>query len=386
MKKLLLSTLMFLGMSADGADAQISITSLPFTPATTTFNSYDPSSSANLTSTIPTGWSANSSGTASYRGTGTGTSNAGGYWAYGSSGDYSLGVLHSASTAEITYSVSFTNNSGTTIQSLTLSWDYEQWRFANASGWDCSGTGQLAGNTTLNAKDFAGSSSGVNGTVATTQVASFNLTGLSITNGQSFGISWVTTDDASSDNGISIDNFSISASSGAPLPIELLSFSVKRSPTTDRLNWSTSCESSVTQFLVQRSDGYSDFSTQATVDAQVDNCRDARHYQYELPVHNAPISLYRLALRELSGMLSYSQTIRVGKANQATPVWIWPVPVRSQLHVEGAADGTPWRICNLMGQSVQQGVFSNVAIDLGSLPHGVYFLHHAAGVLRFEKE
>ncbi|MFN0034245.1 MAG: HYR domain-containing protein [Saprospiraceae bacterium] len=202
-----------------GVWGQISIAALPYTPATTNFNSYNPSNAANLTATIPTGWTAASSGTAAHNGQGTGTSATGGYWAYGASGEFSLGALRSGTPGNITYTVSYTNNSGATITSLRLGWDYEQWRYANTSGFNCTGTGSLSGNAILDGKDFAGGATGTNGVVSVTSIASFNLTGLNIANGQSFGISWVTTDISGSDNGISIDNFSITAVNCSALTI-----------------------------------------------------------------------------------------------------------------------------------------------------------------------
>ncbi|SCY60906.1 YDG domain-containing protein, partial [Flavobacterium caeni] len=189
--------------------AQVSIGSLPYTK-TDNFNSYNGSGPAAL----PTGWTM--LGATNYRGQGTGTSNTGGFYAFGSGSDYSLGALRSSSN-NYTYAVSFTNNTGSTITQLVISWNYEQWRYANTSGWDCTGTGALASNATLNGKDFVGSASGTSGSVTTTAVASFTLSGLSIANGQTFGIQWVTTDQGSSDNGVSIDDFSLQASgSGGP--------------------------------------------------------------------------------------------------------------------------------------------------------------------------
>jgi Putative metal-binding motif len=190
---------------------QISITSLPYKPAVTNFNSYNPSDATNFAATIPSGWSGSSSATSTYSGQGTGTTGTGGYWGLGSSSDFSLGALRSGTPGNITYSVSFVNNSGATISALNISWFYEQWRFSNTSGWDCSGTGALAGNATLNSKDFTGSASGTNGTVASSTVTPFLLTGLSIANGATFGISWTTTDASGGDNAISIDNFTLSA-------------------------------------------------------------------------------------------------------------------------------------------------------------------------------
>lgn len=173
----LIFLLLFSCAISSTASAQITVSSLPYNPVTTNFDTYNPNNATNFTATLPTGWSGSSSGSPAYRGQGNGTSTSGGYWAYGGSGEYSLGALRSAATGNITYSVNFVNNTGATITEITLSWDYEQWRFTNTSGWDCSGTGALSGNTTLNGKDFVGSSSGTNGSVSVTSVASFTLTG-----------------------------------------------------------------------------------------------------------------------------------------------------------------------------------------------------------------
>src|SRR5688500_1965438 len=174
---------------------QISILSLPYNPPVTDFNTYNPSSASNLALTIPAGWTAASSGTQVYNGQGTGSSGTGGYWAYGvtGSGEFSLGALRSGTPGNITYTVSFVNNSGATINSITLGWDYEQWRYMNTSGWNVSGTGALAGNATLDALDFTGLATGTPGIVTVTPVA-VTLSGLSIANGASFGINWITTD------------------------------------------------------------------------------------------------------------------------------------------------------------------------------------------------
>lgn len=202
---------------------QISITSLPAS-YTNNFNNYWPVTSvANSLATIhstgvgtglasaATGWAfVNPSGNLNQRGTGTGAT--AGVIAYGFTpgSEYSLGTFRT-STNEISYTISFVNNSGATINSLTLGWDYEQWRYANASGFNVTGTGVLATNTTLNSKDFAGTASGTNGVSTTTPVPYFVLSGLSIANGAAFGITWLTTDVTGADNGISIDNFYIYA-------------------------------------------------------------------------------------------------------------------------------------------------------------------------------
>lgn len=219
--KLLMIIVLFLGgMEGFG---QLSVNSLPYVPAAADFNLYNPSTSADLTTTIPFGWTASSSSvTPVYNGQGTGNGT-GGYWGFGISGDFSLGALRSGTPENITYTVSYINNSGSTITDLTMAWNYEQWRYANTSGWNCTGTGQLSSNVILNSKDFSGTATGTNGTVSSTQISSFTLTGLSILDGQTFGISWITTDPTGADNSISLDDFSILAIGSPAAPLATIS-------------------------------------------------------------------------------------------------------------------------------------------------------------------
>lgn len=170
---------------------------------------------AGTPATIPFGWTVSFSGNAVFNGTGAGTSATGGAWAYGTGSDFSFGALRTATPGNLTLAVALVNDTGATITDLTIQWNYEQWRYANISGFDLSGTGTLAGNVTVNAADFAGSASGTSGTPTATPI-SLTLSGLSIAPDATFGLSWVTTDASGSDNGIGIDDFAISA--GSPVP------------------------------------------------------------------------------------------------------------------------------------------------------------------------
>ncbi len=214
-------------MMASGLRSQINISNVPFTPGTENFNSYNPNSAANASTSIPSGWSFSCSGTSVFNGqtvAGTGT---GGYWAYSPilTSDFDLGALRDNTTGNITYKVDYTNNTGGLITSLVFSWDYEQFRFVNTSGWACAGTGALSGNTVLPTKNLVGASSSFLNTMIITSVSSFTLSGLSIANGATFGIAWTTTDDAGADNGIGIDNFSMSANATPSISISNASIS-----------------------------------------------------------------------------------------------------------------------------------------------------------------
>jgi len=183
------------------AQAQISFTGGTYTQ--------DANSFAGTLITVPTGWSYAFTGTATFNGVGTGTSTTGGAWAFGVSGENSFGALRSTTPGNITLAVNFTNNTGSTLTDLVIAFNYEQWRYANTSGWDLSGTGGLAGVSLVNSADFVGSATGTNGTPTSTPIL-LTLTGLSIANGSNFGLSWLTTDATGADNGVSVDDFSLS--------------------------------------------------------------------------------------------------------------------------------------------------------------------------------
>lgn len=223
--KVALSLLAFLILNQ--AIGQISITSLPYTPSAENFNSYDPNSATNATATLPGGWTFSCSGIAMYNGQTVSGTSAGGFWAYSpaSSGDFDLGALRDNSTGNISYQVDYVNNTGGLITSLVISWDYEQFRFANNSGWTCAGTGALAGNAILPTKNLVGASTSSLNTMIITTVPSFTLSGLSIANGATFGIVWTTTDDSGADNGIGIDNFSMSANATPSISISTATIS-----------------------------------------------------------------------------------------------------------------------------------------------------------------
>lgn len=190
------------------ATAQVSLSSLTYSE---NFNSF-----AGTALSMPAGWTASFSGTPTYGGTNGGTTATGGVWAFGTTGEYSLGALRSGTPGNITFDVSFTNNTGSTITSITFTWDYEQYRYQNTSGFTLAGTGALS-LASLSSYSLSGSATGTSGTATVTPV-SVTLSSLSISNGSSFGLRWVTTDLSGTDNNLAIDNFSMTATSAVPEP------------------------------------------------------------------------------------------------------------------------------------------------------------------------
>ncbi|MEO6833469.1 MAG: T9SS type A sorting domain-containing protein [Chitinophagaceae bacterium] len=366
---------------ANQSHGQISINALPFSPSVTDFDSYNPSSATDFSATLPTGWSGVSSGTAAYRGQGVGTSLSGGNWAYGGTGDYSLGALHSTIVGDITYSVNFINNSGTTIGSLLFSWDYKQFRFANNSGWECSGIGALSGNATLDAKDFNGSSTGTNGIPVTTCVSPFTLTNLSIANNATFGISWTTTDSALADNGVSIDNFVVRANQSA-LPIRIAKLEVlSKSASTIALRWKIESSEALRSTVLERSwDGLGFAPVKAFEEINAKNSSET--FLDKKP--NSGLNVYRLRMTDLVGNVSFSasQVVRI-EGKSLAEATVFPNPCAAELKVSFPFSEQPTEafIINFFGQPVRnfKSVQSGAGLDVSNIPAGQYLLQIVRG-------
>lgn len=194
-------------------------------------------------STLPGWYLINSLGNAlpTYN-AGIGDSNSGAFYSFGSASasDRALGGAASgggyfgspASGAVAGYiAVGFTNSTGTTITSIGLSFDGEQWRnggntsaqtmvmeygfgstFAGVANWSVAGAGfnfvSPIASSTAAAVDgnTAGLVSDLGGTISATWLV-----------GETLWIRWIERNDVGNDHGLAIDNFSMTVA-GAPIP------------------------------------------------------------------------------------------------------------------------------------------------------------------------
>lgn len=192
---------------------------------------FDSLVNSGTSSTTPTGWelaetgtNANTTYTAS-----VGSSSTGDTFSYGSlsATDRALGGLQSGSLAPRFGSV-YVNNTGATITSLALSYTGEQWRIGNTGAarddrldfqYNLGATAVSSTSGTwvdVNDLDFVNliktnaTTSALDGNIAGNRsTMSFTVTGLSISNGSTFVLRWVDFDATSSDDGLSIDDFSL---------------------------------------------------------------------------------------------------------------------------------------------------------------------------------
>jgi hypothetical protein len=321
---------------------------------------------------VPNGWSNGSDKNASYRGTGNGTKNPGGYWAYGSSGDFSLGNLTSISAGAITHCVSFQNNTGTTLTAMVLSYDFEQYRYGdNTNGFTVSGTGALA-SSSLAALNQNGSSSGTDGTVTVTP-KSISISGLNIAQGATFGICWSHSNGSGSDNGIAIDNFSLSSTL---LPIQLSRFSASVAKNDTYLSWETASEINAEMFVLERSFEQQSFEDIARIVAH-GSSDTPQTYSYRDVGLAKGIYLYRLRMTDLDGQFEYSALQHVAVNGGSSNPDVYPTLVHDQVHLNLTENDELVRILlfDSQGQILRsEEVSSKHILEVSDLQPGIYTL------------
>jgi uncharacterized protein len=196
-------------------------------------------SSGTANTAVPTGWDFSETGSnanTTYR-AGTGSDNTGDTYSFGATGnaERAFGGLRSGNLVPL-IGASFTNNTGGTITTLAISYTGEQWRLGqNTTGRAADRLDfQLSTNATslttgtwsdYDSLDFAspvvaGTVGALNGNIAPNRTAlTFTITGLNIANGASFWLRWADTDlIPGSDDGLSVDDFSLTPNGTAVLP------------------------------------------------------------------------------------------------------------------------------------------------------------------------
>jgi hypothetical protein len=218
----------------DGVPPPVSLATLG-SAYTQNFNSL--SLTGTLNTVTPDGWTfleAGSSANTTYA-AGTGSDNAGNTYSFGpaSNVDRAFGGLLSGSVVP-SVGASFVNNTGATITSLAISYTGEMWRAGvlNRNAADrldfqlstnatslatASGTWVDYNSLDYNSSNINAAAGALDGNAAANRtVISFTITGLSIANGAAFWIRWTDSDITSSDDGLAVDDFSLTPNGAAP--------------------------------------------------------------------------------------------------------------------------------------------------------------------------
>ncbi|HVH32823.1 MAG TPA: Calx-beta domain-containing protein [Tahibacter sp.] len=221
--------------AAGPVSAQVSLTTLG-SAYTQDFNTLANSGTTNTT--VPAGWAFLETGTSANTtyAAGTGSDTAGNTYSFGaaSSTERAFGALQSGSVIP-SIGAAFTNDTGATITDLAIAFTGEQWRIGNNTtarddrldfeySTDATGlgTGTWTAVTALNFVNpikTAASAGLLDGNAAANRTAvSGSISGLSIPAGTTFWIRWKDFNATGADDGLAIDDFSLTPSGAVPLP------------------------------------------------------------------------------------------------------------------------------------------------------------------------
>ncbi|MBI5653890.1 MAG: hypothetical protein HZC40_26095, partial [Chloroflexi bacterium] len=203
------------------------------TPGAAYTQDFNTLANTGTSSTVPTGWDfvETGSGANTIYTAGTGSATAGDTYSFGATGntERAFGGLLSGSVVP-TIGAQFTNNTGVAITSLAISYTGEMWRagVTNRGAADrldfqtsTDATSLTTGTwTDINNLDFSSpntmaTAGALDGNSATNRTAiSYTITGLSIANGSTFWIRWSDFNITSSDDGLAVDDFSLTPNPG----------------------------------------------------------------------------------------------------------------------------------------------------------------------------
>jgi len=225
-------------LSAIAGAQCVSLTTLgsAYTQNFDTLNNTAGSTTNNLTIT---GWFMTESGGGArdneQYGVDTGASTTGDTYSYGAAGstERALGSLRSG-TLIPSFGACFTNNTGATLTNLAIAYNGEQWRLGTIGRTDALNfeyslnatdlvTGTWTNVSALNfVSPFTATVGALNGNAAANRTAlSSTISSLSIANGATFWIRWTDTDATGADDGLAVDDFSLTPSATTPINLSI---------------------------------------------------------------------------------------------------------------------------------------------------------------------
>jgi hypothetical protein len=365
---------------------------------------FDGLASSGTSSSLPTGWAFTESGSNAdgLYAAGTGSNTAGNTYSFGSTGstDRAFGGLQSGSLIP-TIGASFSNNTGVPLTSLEISYTGEQWRLGATARIDridfqlSIDATDLTTGTWIDYDDLDFSSPVTTGTVglldgnnATNRTAiGFTITGLNIEDGVTFWIRWTDFDAAGSDDGLAVDDFSLTPET-TPVPIQLASYtaSVIRGHDVE-VAWHTVSETNNYGFEIYRKRG--DVDSWTTVGFVQGYGTTLAPHSYSYLDRSVPFGKYHYRIRQLD-LDGKSETfpemeVNVGlEPGKFVLAQNYPNPFNPSTAIEFIVPQAGWvtlKVYNLLGQEVATLQDGNVEankvnekeFNAGGLASGLYY-------------
>jgi len=173
------------------------------------------------------------------------------------------------------------------------------------------------------------------------------------------------------------------------LPLTLTQFYAQKQTSKVLLQWQTSMEENVKQYVIERSNDGKTYTDIGEV-AAAGNSTTAKNYAYtdQSPYMSAN-NYYRLKMQDIDGNYKYSKVLIVKFTGELTTnVQVFPSPVKDLLQIQlpgGLNGNVGLSIIDINGHIVKRNNIAsdgnglNTSFDVSSLPKGVYVLKAQAG-------
>lgn len=204
---------------------------------------------------------------------------------------------------------------------------------------------------------------------------------LAIHNGTSWGIP-ATTTNSPSDNYVLATNISnrrlseLLLTDAVSLPLKWGELSGMRQGASVKIKWSTSQESNISHFYVERSmDGVHWITAIASIPAGKKTIAHTDYEQIDLPGYTGQL-YYRIREVDLNGTYAFSKVITVSAENQTTIISVSPNPARDNFIIEGASGATIAQVelRDMRGALIKTWHGNQAHFSLHQLSSGIYYV------------
>ena len=191
------------------------------------------------------------------------------------------------------------------------------------------------------------------------------------------------------------DNLILAYQNDISLPLVLSSFIAQKQTNKVVLQWQTSSEEDVKQFVIERSNDGKTYKAIGTV-AATGNSTLTRHYSFaDQSPYMSSSNYYRLSMQDIDGKSKYSKILIINfDGLLTTELSIFPNPTKgiAQIQLPDGMKGTVGlQVIDLNGRVVKftnlasDGSALNTTLDVSSLTNGVYILKAQAGNITVTK-
>ena len=168
-------------------------------------------------------------------------------------------------------------------------------------------------------------------------------------------------------------NFTVNA----PLPIELLNFTGKKTSSGVLLAWETRSEKDNDYFSVEYSPDAKSYKEIGKVKA-AGTSNISQNYSFLHSTALNPSNYYRLKQVDFDGNFSYSNILEVSSSDKDIAMKIYPNPTHNSITIENIDPQYPIFIVDYLGRIVKKEIIqeTQTTIDINNLVSGVYILYH----------